>query len=521
MLNSDSEKASAENKSGEMSPHGESLVTEEVDMELSSSPNSSRIRRGSRKCQYRHHHSGSSLHRKSSEKRKYATHPPRPSIVSINRSHSYDDEPFDNIDALPTEMAFTWLDAIAIFFSIGTFLFDIGTDVVVAVIHYQSHNYVYFALTACFIIIPTLVTTGISLRWYVLDAQEESSPPVSALQWTLRIIFLLLQLGPILRYFDSLVYGFKFRQQKDKTTQKKYFQYMVYEDTDAAMLRLFECFMEAAPQLILQLYILAKTQFNDTDYLIIMAQVVAVLTSLVSLSWSLVSYQRSLRMSLPDKANMSWQATAVQFLWRFFVLAARVLALALFATSFKYWISVVCGVHWALMFSWIISMKTTFCENRVEEVGYNAVLAVMFIFCYFNPVDNPTRYRYTLFYTFMLLENTLLMCLWYINSVSLWYRLPAMIGHYLSFMTGIMFMIAYYLLLHPSGEIRIFRNSEDYKGEEARQEYARRGGYKREIHNGLWTTHGRMLHPRPTVPEALPSSFSDMKHSNTTQNSDA
>ena len=32
----------------------------------------------------------------------------------------------------------------------------------------------------------------------------------------------------------------------------KYFTLMVYEDADATLLRLFECFMESAPQLILQ-----------------------------------------------------------------------------------------------------------------------------------------------------------------------------------------------------------------------------------------------------------------------------
>jgi hypothetical protein len=107
--------------------------------------------------------------------------------------------------------------------------------------------------------------TGISMRWYVLDSREEGSPPISKCQWFMRLVFLCLQLGPILRYFDSLLYGLKFRQKsKDKETQKKYFQYMVYEDTDATMLRLFECFMEAAPQLVLQLYILAKMDSNES-----------------------------------------------------------------------------------------------------------------------------------------------------------------------------------------------------------------------------------------------------------------
>lgn len=71
------------------------------------------------------------------------------------------------------------------------------------------------------------------------------------------------------RYYDTLTYGLKSRMhwkryqengsEEDVREQKKYYTWMLYEDSDCVFLRMFECFMESAPQLVLQLYILIRT----------------------------------------------------------------------------------------------------------------------------------------------------------------------------------------------------------------------------------------------------------------------
>ena len=50
-----------------------------------------------------------------------------------------------------------------------------------------------------------------------------------------------------------MIFGFR---SKWKHKQNYWYRLKTYEETDSALLRLFECFMEAAPQLTLQLYII-------------------------------------------------------------------------------------------------------------------------------------------------------------------------------------------------------------------------------------------------------------------------
>ena len=57
------------------------------------------------------------------------------------------------------------------------------------------------------------------------------------------------------------------KRNGDRAGHIKNYIYMIYKDADATLLRLFESFMESAPQLVLQLYILASehNRFSPTE----------------------------------------------------------------------------------------------------------------------------------------------------------------------------------------------------------------------------------------------------------------
>jgi len=412
----------------------------------------------------------------------------------------------DETDALPPNLRYNCFDFFCTFISIITYIVDLVMDCVVAYYFYHLavdhgiYHYWYFSLTLVFIVLPSLTMTGFSLRWYLMDSDNNQLPRVSMTRWLVRLVVLVLQLAPILRYVDSMRYGVKsrcaaIRENKAETEEERmkwrkervnWYTLMVFEDADATLLRLYESFMESAPQLVLQLYILLKDPHAsriypykppvdglDVDHdhaddvvdesgvnpvLKLSILVMSVCSSLVSLAWSLVVYHRSLRYTYPEKKNISLPGTLFQFLWHFCSITARVLALSLFASALPRWIGPLCAAHWIIMASWIIFQRTAACNTKCEEFLFALVLGVIYIFMFFNAKEERTRYKYLLYYTFCFLENTAIIIIWFMspstNSTS-WYVFPAMVGHYLAFFAGIMFMLCYYLWFHPTGGIDI------------------------------------------------------------------
>jgi hypothetical protein len=111
----------------------------------------------------------------------------------------------DEVDGFPKEAYFGTFDILVLVGSIGSFFFDLGSDVWVAYVYFFDKEYWYFGMTVAFIMIPSLTMMVFSFRWYVMDYQQkkrdnpQKACPVPCKVWLLRIVCLLFQVGPVLR----------------------------------------------------------------------------------------------------------------------------------------------------------------------------------------------------------------------------------------------------------------------------------------------------------------------------------
>ena len=221
------------------------------------------------------------------------------------------------------------------------------------------------------------------------------------------------------------------------------------------MLRLLQAFLESAPQLVLQLYILQKRLPFEwkNDWL----PAVAAGCSLISMTWAILAYSKSLRDFRKQGYKLSLAGLFFQILWRISVVTSRVVAMVLFASYFQKWLFVAVGAHWLIMTLWLICQRTRFCtdedgnEHPYREKLFCTVIGFMYIFCFFNTREGMTRKRVVLFYSIILVENSLFVSMWYPHRTFEGTMAFAALGVvWGGLMFGIVCMVVYYRFYHPS-----------------------------------------------------------------------
>ncbi|XP_064160846.1 XK-related protein 7-like [Anguilla rostrata] len=397
---------------------------------------------------------------------------------------------------------YSLLDCCWVFCALLVFFSDGATDLWLAADYYLRREYWWFALTLVFVVVPSVVVQVLSFRWFMYDysdmngsgsgAAAVSSAAAAAAAstgdgnfstkasgqrgagssggavaapnagrrsgiqrccracvWLFQSIIHILQLGQAWRYLHALYLGVQSRWRGEHERQHYYWR-MMFESADISMLRLLETFLKSAPQLVLQLSIMIHS--NEVQPL----QGLSASASLVSLAWMVASYQKVLRDSRDDKLPMSYKAVMVQILWHLFTIGARTIAFALFASVFQLYFGIFIVTHWCIMTFWIIQGETDFCMSKWEEIIYNMMVGIIYIFCWFNVKEGGARCRLLAYCLVTLVENVVLTALWFLHRgahTSDFCALVVVCVVLCSYAFGTFFMFIYYCLLHPDAAI--------------------------------------------------------------------
>lgn len=358
----------------------------------------------------------------------------------------------DAVDYCSPALTFTWWDRIVLSSSILLVFVDVLMDSLLVYKYFQSGQMLYFALTLVFVLLPSWVVTFVSFRWYMIVSRDERFR-VYRMKWWIACVLHLFQLAIVYRYLSSLVFGIRSQDRKYPPEKRRaFYRLMLWEDNDASVLRLIESFLEAVPQLLLQAYVLNTTQQTASTVLLQKATIIA---GALSAAWGVVAYTRTLRFSLEDRPNATFGVSILCYLWRLLVLVPRLTALALFAVCFAWIVFPVCALRWLVMFAWLVfAIHIDQFQHRKDKLTFKAALAGIYIFCFVDMSPGKRRNRYAFYYTITFAENALLLGLWYLfTEPTPWYSAVSLVGSFCSFTMGIVFMIIYYGLMHPSASI--------------------------------------------------------------------
>ncbi|XP_076067157.1 uncharacterized protein LOC143040266 [Oratosquilla oratoria] len=338
---------------------------------------------------------------------------------------------------IPAKMpSFTLYDGAFVMVSMVTFLVDVGTDLNL-VIRYILMGYLTgAAFTLTLVVIPAIIVMVFSLRWHIIDGHH-----ITKWYWISHICLW----GIMQRYILLIKTGIKAR----KSQNSKDFDDLYSQQSDVCMLRMFESFMESAPQLVLQLYIMLSFQ----DYTAWTA--ITAFSSMVSLGWGIAAYTKAMRNTRQDKHKMSFVGLTLQTIWRAGMIGARVAALALIATVLKGWLVIIMAIHMITMFGWVICQNTEFCSTKWEERLFNIIMAVIYCISFFNLKEGHSRLRMLLFYSITVTENIAFMLLYYyLGNHSMWIKITGLSIVFGGMTLGLLAMLMYYRFFHPIGPIK-------------------------------------------------------------------
>uniref|UniRef100_A0A1A8G4L9 XK-related protein n=1 Tax=Nothobranchius korthausae TaxID=1143690 RepID=A0A1A8G4L9_9TELE len=345
-----------------------------------------------------------------------------------------------------TFSSYSWIDFMFSVVGVGTFLLDWGCDLWVAREFYCNRDFFWFGVLVGLMVLSSVVVQMFSWFWFQYDRKLPGfgSGSGSVLCGDRGRIFCLLhvlQLGFLFRHVSAIRQGFRVWWRKEGGSE-----YAVYLTHDLSMLRLMETFCESAPQLILMIYVMLRTNKAKT------VQFVSVAASTTSIAWMVVDYHRSLRAFLPDKAKQRWGSALIYFLWNLLLIGPRLAALALFSSVLPGFIALHFALLWLVFFIWAWRQRTDFMDSAAGEWLYRATVGLIWYFSWFNVAEGRTRSRSLIYHSFITVDGAVLLVTWWFYRDPVGtepYVLVLLLALPLTYLLGLLLKAFYYCCFHP------------------------------------------------------------------------
>ncbi|XP_057334483.1 uncharacterized protein LOC130673481 [Microplitis mediator] len=311
--------------------------------------------------------------------------------------------------------------------SLASYFCDVVFDLAMgyALANHPTAPAVLFPISIILIVTSLIISQLVSIRWYLWGARGKLNPSTDTpsknylRNWTLWCVVLLhtSQVGVLWRYFKLFI-------PVDLT-------YVKHEVRELCVLRLIHAFCEAAPMLLLQLYLLStgltsKDLPRDrVDSKLSELTAVSAGLSLWSVCWAVASFSKgAARLRNLERLVLTWLGVLAQLAWRLGTVSARVGALVAYASLYGgSWLLVVLALHWLSMLTWLLLTPDGLFHGGerltlTRKTFLASLLAFVYVFAYVNLHETNHRQKMIIFYTVMFLENCLLISVWAIGASS-------------------------------------------------------------------------------------------------------